>query len=121
VFWATAAFVGIPLVTYVTKRRSYARTEYRFFRDRLEYFRGSVTVQQKAIDYRSVVEVDLRKGPVQRRYGLGTIILATPPTEYTNRGRKLGGIHITDVPDPDGLYEELKRLVKNAKDRAPRK
>jgi hypothetical protein len=25
-------------------------------------------------------------------------------------------VRLNDVPDPDGLYEELKRLVRNAKD-----
>lgn len=119
-FWAAAAFFGIPLGTYYAKRRSYARTEYRFFRDRLEVYEGFAVVQQKTVDYRGVIEVDLRKGPVQRQYGLGTIILTTPTSEYSNRGRKAGGIRIADVPDPDGLYEEVKRLVRNAKDRAPR-
>jgi hypothetical protein len=41
VFFAALAFVGFPLVTYVGKKLNYARTEYRFFADRLEFDEGS--------------------------------------------------------------------------------
>ena len=117
-FFAALAFFGIPLGTYTFKRKTYARTEYRLFRDRLEYYEGFWTIQQKTLDYRSVIEVDLKKGVVQRRYGLGTILLSTPATGLERKGQS-PGVRLNDVPDPDGLYEELKQLVRKARDREP--
>ena len=117
VFFACLAFFGIPGVVYLSKKRSYARTEYRFFADRLEYFEGFLTIQQKTIDYRFVQEVTVQKGLVQRRYGLGTIVLATPATG-TESGTSRSGIRVADVEDPDTVYEEVRRLVREAQKRA---
>lgn len=40
VFFGALAFFGIPAVIYVGKKLSYARTEYKFFDDRLEFEEG---------------------------------------------------------------------------------
>ena len=76
IFWGAAAFFGIPLVGYFGKRASYAKAEYRFYHDRLEYYEGFLNMQHRTVPYRNVFEVDLRKGPVQQQYNLGTLILS---------------------------------------------
>jgi membrane protein YdbS with pleckstrin-like domain len=104
-------FFGIPLLAYVTKQKSYTRTEYRFFPHKLDYFEGFFTVEEKSINYDNVTEVNLRKGVFQKMYGLGTIVLSTPATGFGN-GRARSGIHIADVRNPDRVYQQIKDLIK---------
>jgi len=115
------AFVGIPLVTYVGKRLNYARTEYKFFPDRLEFEEGFFTINKKVIRLRDVKEVTLHKNILQRMYGLGTIDLATLATGSAPRSNvfnalgfgnvSASGIGVRDISDPDGAYERIRRLV----------
>jgi membrane protein YdbS with pleckstrin-like domain len=67
-------------VAYVGKKLNYARTEYRFHEDRLEFEEGFFNINKKVIKYKNVSEVTLHKGLLQRIYGLGTIYLATLAT-----------------------------------------
>jgi membrane protein YdbS with pleckstrin-like domain len=113
VFFGCLFFFGIPVITLVRKWRSYAKTEYRFYRDRLEYYEGFFTIEQKVVYYRDVLEVLLTRGIVQRRYGLGTILLANLATSVDARSRS--GIRVMDITDPNGVYEEVKRLVHSTK------
>ena len=61
-----------------------------------------------------MTEVNLRKGPLQSRHGLGTVILSTPATGAAS-GRAAAGIRIRDVQDPDGVYSRVKELVESAR------
>jgi uncharacterized membrane protein YdbT with pleckstrin-like domain len=83
IVFGAAAFVSIPVVAYVGKKLNYARTEYRFYSDRLEFDEGFFSINKKVIKFRDVKEVTLRKGVLQRIYGLGTIYLATLATGST--------------------------------------
>ena len=115
------AFFGIPLVVYVGKKFNYARTEYNFFDDHLEFEEGFFTVNKKLIKYKDVKEVTLRKGFLQQIYGLGTIYLATLATGSTGSyspfyalgfgNVSASGIGVRDVPNPDEAYEKIKALV----------
>src|SRR4029077_19385511 len=73
-------FVAIPAVAYFGKWLNYSRTEYRFFDDHLEFEEGFFSINKKVIGFRDVKEVTMRKGILQRIYGLGTIYLATLAT-----------------------------------------
>ncbi len=105
-------FLGIPLLTYWAKARTYALTEYRFFPSKLDYYEGFFTVEEKTIDYRNVTEVNLRKGIFQQKHGLGTIILSTPAT---GGRRARSGIRISDIENPDQVYGQVKDLVGRAR------
>ena len=80
-------FIIFPTVIYWGKKLNYARTEYRFYVDRLEFDEGFFTLQKKVIKYRDVKEVTLREGILQRIYGLGTVYLATLATDSVSQGR----------------------------------
>jgi uncharacterized membrane protein YdbT with pleckstrin-like domain len=120
-FFGALAFFGIPLVIYFGKKLNYARTEYRFFDDRLEFEEGFFTIRKKEIRYRDVKEITLRKGVFQRLYGLGTIYLATLATgsssdsqPFSNLGMgsvSASGISVRDIRDPDQAYEKIRRIV----------
>ena len=102
-------FFAIPFLVYFAKKKTYAKTEYRFFNSKLDYFEGFFTVEEKTIDYKNVTEVNLRKGIVQKMYGLGTIILSTPATGYTRASRS--GILVADIKNPDSVYRQVKDLI----------
>jgi membrane protein YdbS with pleckstrin-like domain len=104
-------FFGIPLLAFLTKQKTYAKTTYNFFEDKLDYFEGFFTTEEKTIDYKNITEVNLRKSVFQKMYGLGTIILSTPATGYAH-GRARSGIHIRDIPHPDRVYQQVKALIK---------
>ena len=115
------AFFGIPLVVYIGKKFNYARTEYNFFDDRLEFEEGFFTINKKLIKYKDIKEVTLRKGFLQRAYGLGTIYLATEATGSSPSSGPFyalgfgnvsaSGVGVRDVPNPDEAYEKIKAIV----------
>ena len=115
------AFCAVPLVTYFGKKLNYARTEYKFLDDRLEFEEGFFTINEKIIKFRDITEVTLRKNILQRLYDLGTIYLATQATgsmARTNVFAALGfgnvsasGIGVCDIRDPDATFERIRTIV----------
>ena len=103
-------FFGLPILVYVVKQRTYAKTRYEFYGHKLDYYEGFFTTEEKSIDYDNVTEVNLRKGVFQKMYGLGTIVLSTPATSF--RGRARAGISISDIKNPDRVYQQIKELIK---------
>jgi len=112
-FFGAAFAFGLPFLSYGVTKRTYARTVYTFHQDRLDYHEGFFTVEEKTIALERVTEVNLRKGPFQSRYGLGTILLSTPATSLGS-GRASAGIRLRDVKDPDETYGRIKELVADA-------
>lgn len=115
------AFIAVPAVAYIGKKLNYARTEYKFYDDRLEFEEGFFTINKKVIKYKDVKEVTLRKGILQRTYGLGTIYLATLATGSSSRTNVFGafgfgnvsasGVGVRDIREPDHVYEKIKAIV----------
>jgi uncharacterized membrane protein YdbT with pleckstrin-like domain len=120
-FFGGLAFFGVPLVAYVGKKLNYARTEYKFYPDRLEFEEGFFSINKKVIKFRDVKEVTLNKNIFQRMYGLGTIYLATLATgssAQTNVFTALGfgnvsasGVGVRDIQNPDETYERIRSIV----------
>jgi len=110
VFFGALAFFGIPLLTYYAKKRTYEKTEYKFYSDRLEFAEGFWTVENKTVKFKNVTEANLRKGVIQKNYGLGTIILSTPATGF-QQGRARSGIRIADIENPDHVYNKILKLI----------
>ncbi|MFP4191239.1 MAG: PH domain-containing protein [Candidatus Hydrogenedentota bacterium] len=110
VFFGCLFFFGIPLLVYTAKKKTYAETEYRFFKDRLEYAEGFWTAENKTINYDKVTETAMRRGVIQRKYGLGTIFLATPATGF-QQGQTASGIQIRDVEEPEEVYAAIQKLI----------
>ena len=115
------AFFGIPIVAYVGKKLNYGRTEYRFYDGRLEFDEGFFSINKKVIKFRDVKETTLRKGILQRTYGLGSIYLATlatGSTRNTNPFVALGfgnvsasWVIVRDISDPDDAFDKIRQLV----------
>jgi uncharacterized membrane protein YdbT with pleckstrin-like domain len=125
VLFGGIAFLGIPLLTYVGKKLNYARTEYRFSDNRLEFEEGFFSLNKKVILLKDVREVTLRKGFLQRLCGLGSIYLATLATGSStsvNAFTALGfgnvsasGIIVRDIADPDETYARIQQLVERSR------
>jgi uncharacterized membrane protein YdbT with pleckstrin-like domain len=123
--FGSVAFFGIPSVFYAVKNLNYERTEYRFFDDRLEFDEGFFSLNRKVIQLRDVREVTLRKGLLQRLYGLGSIYLATPATgalSSANAFATIGfgsisssGIIVRDIAEPDAAYAKISDLIEIAR------
>ena len=121
VLFGAMAFVGFPLVAYFGKKLNYARTEYKFLEDRLEFEEGFFTINEKVIKFKDVTEVTLRKNIFQRLYDLGTIYLATQATgssARTNVFSALGfgnvsasGVGVCDIRNPDETFEKIRGIV----------
>jgi hypothetical protein len=52
----------------------------------------------------------MRKGIIQKKYGLGTIILSTPATGI-QRGRARSGIMILDIENTEEIYKKVQNLI----------
>jgi uncharacterized membrane protein YdbT with pleckstrin-like domain len=127
IFFGALAFFGIPAVAYFGKKLNYSRTEYRFFDDRVEFEEGFFSINRKVIKFRDVKEVTLRKGFLQRFYGLGTIYLATLATGSSPGFRPFhaigfgnvsgSGLSVSDVQNPDQTFDQIKQLVDACRER----
>jgi len=116
-----AVFVVMPIVIYLGRKLNYARTEYRFYQDRVEFEEGFFTVNKKVVKYENVKEVTLRKGLLQQIYGLGNVYLSTlatgvdaPASPFSAFGFgnvSASGVTVRDIPNPDDAYETIKKLI----------
>ena len=102
-------FLGVPLIAYLAGKLTYAKTEYRFYKDRLEYAEGFWTIENKTIRYDRIVEVSMRRGVIQKAYNLGTIFLATPAG--APGGKTASGIQVKDIENPEDVYAALQKLI----------
>lgn len=106
VFFGLLFFIGIPIIGYTATKKSYKKTEYRFFRDYLEYYEGFWTIEKKTIKYDRITETGSRQGIIQRKYNLGTITLHT-----ASAGSQGRGISVKDIEFPDKVYKVVQELI----------
>jgi len=97
-------------VAFFGKKLNYARTEYKFSEDRLEFDEGFFNVTEKVVEFRDVKEVTLRKSIFQRIYDLGTIYLATDATGSFGR-TMLFASKLVPVPPADAVISILPHLA----------
>lgn len=103
----------VSIVLYLWYRKTALNhIEYRIFSNRIEYFEGFFTVEQKTVNFADLSEIYLRKGMVQKRYNVGTIMLMTKGFVLPMIGmsRSMGGMLLRDIPNPDSIYKQLKQL-----------
>jgi len=69
------------LATLIVPRRRYRRWGYREGADELEIRRGTIIRVRTIVPFGRVQHIDVAQGPVQRRFGLATLILHTAGTQ----------------------------------------
>ena len=108
-------FFILPLILVIWyKKTALGHIEYRIFPNRIEYFEGFFTVEQKTIKFADVTEIYLRKGMLQKRKNLGSIFLMSKGMMVPMLGMMKGGLPgamiLRDIEDPDAIYQQLKQL-----------
>lgn len=108
-FFGMIFFFGVVISEYLIKKKDYAKTEYRIFSTRVEIHNAFLGVSQKTVDYQSIIEISLRQGWIQKKFGLGDLVLSTPATvpEYM---ASLGGFALTDLENPDHIYQQVRGI-----------
>ena len=56
VFFGALVFFSIPFLTYYVKKKTYNKTKYKFYADRVEYTEGFWTAESKTIKYKNIIE-----------------------------------------------------------------
>jgi len=110
VFCGIAALIGFPSLVLFATQRAYAKSEYRIYRTRLEFFEGFWTVEEKTIEYKFITEVNLTRNIIQRQFNLGTIVLSTTATGSA-AGVAKSGISLRDIKTPEYFYSKIKELI----------
>ena len=81
-FLVPAAVLALGLLaTLVLPRRRYRRWRYREGADELDIRRGMIVRVRTIVPFGRVQHIDVAQGPVQRRFGLATLILHTAGTQ----------------------------------------
>ena len=129
ILFGAMGFIAVPLVAFVGKKLNYTRTEYRFFRDRLEFDEGFFSINRKVIQFHDVKEVTVRRGILQRIYDLGTVYLATLATGSSARANPFAalgfgnvsasGVSVRDIQNPDEVFDKIRKLVDARNQQAP--
>jgi len=111
VFTAIGAlvFFGLPALACLFKSKWAAGTEYRIYRDRIEYTERHWRVEMKTVQLGNVIEVTMHQGPLQRRHGLGTVRVST--AAHTGEGAAANGVQIAEIERPERVYELLLELT----------
>jgi hypothetical protein len=119
--FGSVAFVAVPLVTVGAKWLNYRNTRYRIDGRVIEVEEGFFTVQSKRLLIEDVREVSLRRGPLQRLSGVGSVYLASRVTGGGGawRGTPLlgatsvtgSGVMLMDLPEWREVYEAMQRRL----------
>ncbi len=114
-------FVGVPVLTVGAKWLNYRNTRYRIDERYLTIEEGFWTVQTKRLLVADIREVTLRRGPLQRMSGVGSIYLASRVqgggwawrgTPLTGATSLVGsGAMLMDLPDWAAVFAELQRRL----------
>ncbi len=112
---AIGFFILLESLTIWYKKTALSHIEYRIFPNRIEYFEGFFTVEQKTIKFVDVTEIYLRKGVFQKRNNLGSIFLMSKggmmvPMMGMMRGGLPGAMMLIDIENPDAIYQKLNQL-----------
>ncbi len=103
-------FFITPVVVLFRMTHRYAKTEYRFYKNRLEYSEGAFIVGDTSISYDGIIEINMIRGIFSRLFRLGTIVLSTAATgDIISHSRR--NILIQDIEYPEVVYRKIRHLI----------
>jgi membrane protein YdbS with pleckstrin-like domain len=115
-FWTFALIAGAlffvvsPLVFVFLMFNRYSKTDFLFFKDRLEFRSGILKLQKRTIYYQDIIELNLHSGLLQRFSDIGDIILITAAADRKSVVEK-EGIRLFDIPNPEECFNKIKTLI----------
>jgi membrane protein YdbS with pleckstrin-like domain len=77
------AAAGLAWLSHAWPPVEYRRTSYRIDEDRIEIRRGVIWRAVTSVPRSRVQHIDVSQGPLERRFGLGTLSVYTAGTEYS--------------------------------------
>ena len=109
--WCAACFLitAIVVFNFVWPSLKYNRTFWRLSEDGLEIRRGVVWRHQISVPRARVQHADVVQGPLQRHYGVATLIVHTAGTQNSSVGL-VGLTHATAVDLRDELIRQGKEI-----------
>jgi membrane protein YdbS with pleckstrin-like domain len=107
---AVVLAILLPLTSLRLTRRAHEATSYIFRAGQLEYDEGFVTLERKTLPLADITRVRLRRGWLQQRFGLGTLIVTTRarsghPTRHA--------VRLLDVPEPAQALVEMRAAMRD--------
>ncbi len=112
IFFGVLFFIFTPIVLLISKMNKYAKTEYRFYKNKLDYHEGIFSVDKRHISYDNIFDITLHRGSVQKAANLGTIILSVAGLGR-NTALMRGAIHLTDIEYPEVIYRRIRDIIDN--------
>jgi membrane protein YdbS with pleckstrin-like domain len=109
---AGVLFFAIPSMVYWHKKKKYQHTGYGFYATEFTGYRGTSPVEITTIHYDNISGVSFKKGFFQKKHGLGTLFLLTRASSDAGHNIARSRIKLTDIPNPDEVYAQIKELVK---------
>lgn len=98
---------GLPALSLWLGRRAYRDMRYVVRDGQLSYDEGFVSLEQRTLELAEVTRLRLRQSWLQRRFGLGTLVLAR--ATRTERPAEL--VAMRDIPDPESVLASLRERV----------
>ena len=99
-------FIIFTFVVYQIIKAVLKKTEYRFYKDRVEYYHGFLVRSRKTLSYDKISNLGVREGIIERMFGLGTIFIDT--AGYSRTGYELA---MHNLENPNQIYEQLSKLI----------
>jgi uncharacterized membrane protein YdbT with pleckstrin-like domain len=115
------SFVVIMGLLYAKYFLEPQHTTYTVYPDRVEYDEGFFNRQRRTLFLDQVLDVEMTEGVLQQSHRVGTVTLVTQQLFSDGQGR-IGNrrISLTNVPQPHEVYELVRSLVLQRKNRESR-
>ena len=101
--------VGLPIIYNYRRKKNYENTEYKVFKDRIDYYEGFFTIKRRTVYFANIAEVSMTEKLYQQKRNLGTILLSTPAMAAM-KGHS-AGIKLQDIKSPEKMYKKIKEMV----------
>ena len=108
-FGAPLVFTVSAICLYTVSKSNYAKTEYKFFPNRVEFEDGVFATQNNQIKLNDIKEVVLSQETTQQASGLGSVYL------ITDKSICRGGVEIKDIENYEEAYKKIKQLINSSK------
>lgn len=117
IFLACMAFLAFNiimacLISLIVKE-FYKHIHFKILNDRVEYYRDFVGLHIKDLKYKNVKEMSLRQNPIQKLFGVGTILLQSHASPQTSKAGS-SGLKINNIENPQKIYSFLKKEIDKA-------
>lgn len=111
------SFSGSMFLFYLKMFKEPKRTNYRIFRDKIEYYEGFLNKHQRTAIFDQIIDVQLAEGLLQQTKGVGSVTMVTQQLVSAGEGQLSNRrVVIRNVPEPQKVYDLVRSLsVDNAR------